>query len=144
MDNFKIESILKKHPKASKNFLGVYCSTNIPFSDIYPFSFIVNTDKCGNPGEHWVACFVPNPDTIEYFDSYGELPNSDISKYLLTFNKILFNCFKIQSIFSDVCGNYCIYFVIQRSSKISFEKILSKLKKLSNPDLFVKNFLQFN
>jgi len=141
MDNVTITKILSRHSKTAKCFLGCYPSDSIPDSDVYPFAAIINTDKTGYPGKHWVAIYVPNKNTIEYFDSFGELPNANIGRYLLKFENIHMNKSIIQSLLSNVCGNYCIYFVIKRCCKNPYKKILKKLNGLSNPDAYVRRFV---
>ena len=48
--------------------------------------WIMNTDKLGNPGVHWVA-FLMDLDghTIEYFDSFGDDIPDDLLKELKLF-----------------------------------------------------------
>ena len=55
-------------------FLGVYAINHIPDKHQRPCSLIVNTDPCTAPGEHWVAIFLNNDLTGEYFDSFGLPP----------------------------------------------------------------------
>lgn len=142
MDNFTINKILTRYSKTSKCFLGCFPADAIPTTDIYPYSAIINTDKTGYPGKHWVSIFVPNKNTIEYFDSFGELPNTSIGKYLLNFEKIHMNKQKIQSIFSNVCAFYCMYFVVKRCCKNPYKKIIKKLARTPDPDSFVRKFVQ--
>ena len=86
-----------------------------------PFSIIVNTDTSNKPGKHWIAIYI-NKYRIEIFDSLGFNPNhwskpptyliKFIQKYLyarrLTISK------PIQFPFSNLCGLYCIYFILYR------------------------------
>lgn len=141
MNNITISMFLLHHPKTMNCFIGCYPSDNIPTSDIYPYSAVINTDKTGYPGKHWVAIYVQNKNTIEYFDSFGEVPNANISKYLMNFENISMNKSKIQSLFSDVCGQYCIYFLLKRCMNVPYKIILGKLLFIKNSDSYVKNFV---
>lgn len=136
-----INKILTNHVKSCKCFLGCFPADKIPKSDIYPYAAIINTDKYGYPGTHWVAIYVPNKLNIEYFDSFGELPNETIIKYLLNFENIHLNKLKIQSLFSDVCGHFCIFYIIKRCRNIAFKKIIQKFCSKKNPDFYVKSFV---
>ena len=47
-----------KHPHAKKSFLGFFPRDKLPRITTYPSSLIVNTDKHGEKGEHWLAIYV--------------------------------------------------------------------------------------
>ena len=91
--------------------LTLACSKDEDIS-LYSLSccFIMNTDKHGLEGEHWVAIFCKQGKKF-YFDScdgneiYG---NENWRQFLSrdwTRNDIV-----LQQLDSDVCGDYCIYF----------------------------------
>ena len=108
----------------------------------YPFCFVANTDKEGTNGEHWVSCFVKNKKSIEYFDSLGEEPNQDLKNYLSNFSKIKKSKYRIQNPFSDSCGYYCIYFIVNKCLGIKFNTIIETLVKTrAISDLLVKFFV---
>lgn len=141
MDNFEIDDFLLNHPKTNKIFIGCYAADKIPQTDIYPYAAIINTDKSGYPGTHWVAIYVQNSKVIEYFDSFGDPPNSMIGNYLLNFEHIHRNQSVIQSVLSKNCGQYCIYFIFKRCTRTPFKCILNKLLKLKDPNIYVKSFV---
>ncbi|KAL3105582.1 hypothetical protein niasHT_021205 [Heterodera trifolii] len=81
--------LLKRLRVTSGKFIGVYPSNKIPLVlerqkrlRRYPHCMVLNTDKEGTRGEHWVACYVPSATQIEYFDSLGAASNPDLSAYL--------------------------------------------------------------
>lgn len=142
MNSIQIDSILKRNCHTKKYFKGVYSSNNIPLIKIFPHCFIANTDRKGTRGEHWVAFFVNSDKNIEYFDSYAEQPNDDISKYLSNFLEIKINTHSIQSPFSDSCGHFCVYFIFNKCIGKSFKEIIKNLLNSRNKiDLLVKFFV---
>ena len=73
--------------------------------------FIVNTDPSDRPGEHWVAVFFHDNKEAYYFDSYGLPPwNNEILDFLeKNSSRWTFNDHQIQSFYSRLCGQYCIF-----------------------------------
>lgn len=89
--------------------------------------YIVNTDASYNPGKHWVAIFTSK--IPEFFDSLGQAP----SHYDRRFECLMihqgpvyrYNSKRIQNYGSETCGQYCIYYVMQRSKGYSMEDIVN-------------------
>ena len=139
MNSLEISSILHKNKYSKQCFKGVFSSNNIrtTFDNDYPYGLVVNTDKAGEPGTHWVAIFVQNANTAEYFDSYGENPNRDIENFLKTFKYVNKNKSKIQSAFDISCGPHVIYYIIEKCKGKTLNEIINSL---STPyaDSFVK------
>jgi len=126
--------------------LGVFPSDLIPFSHFLSSSresslcCIANTDPSTKPGTHWVAFYrdLQNDSPLEFFDSYGQSPlsygffsgNSKFPKDLpLSFNNTI-----LQSLTSNVCGQYCLLFLYLRMksecpSPLHF--IINKMVKLA-------------
>lgn len=116
------------------------------------FGCVINTDKTNNCktgkcGTHWVCVFVDCrknnnvPWTIEYFDSVGDPPHSEISKWQERMSNILstyrerkgemggvicdVNTMQHQESNND-CGVYCLYFLRARVEGIPFSRFLNK------------------
>ncbi len=109
MKTNEIESILKLIISPTKaNFLGVFPKDLIPSFDSlkFPACLVSNTDPSSKPGTHWVALYLVSPTHIEFFDSYGLHPRANG----FTFNVSEYNRVQFQSISSNVCGQYCIYY----------------------------------
>lgn len=142
MNSLDIERILLKNPITKKTFLGCFPANRLPIYKRYPFSAVINFDKYGKPGTHWVAMYVPNRFHVKYFDSFGlegiPMINKFLHKnfYFLTKQRIPF-----QNILSDVCGLYAIYFIFMCSKNVPYKKIVRILKSQRNPDLYVKRFV---
>lgn len=141
MDTIQINKFLKNHKNTKKIFLDCTSSDKIPLSDIYPYSCVVNTDDSSKPGQHWVSVYVPDSKTIEYFDSYALEPNENIKIYLEKFEKVIKNDTCLQNLYSDVCGEYCIYFLINRGGGKNFHEIIENLSRKNERDKFVKTFV---
>lgn len=87
------------------------------------YCFILNTHAHVDPGEHWLA-FFNNADTntLEYFDSFG-LPTDmyEVVHTALGASNLLAMCKPantrgfLQSIGSEVCGQYCVAFLHWRA-----------------------------
>jgi len=113
-------------------YLGVFSADNIPIDHLAnqkkTVYFILNSDPSSSPGTHWLACVKPPGSILEFFDSYGNPP----SFYHLSFPSnlsILHNQDPLQSVYSSVCGQYCIYFLYFRIfHKISIQKISTHLR----------------
>lgn len=112
-------------------FLGVYSSNNAVKLRKKGESLIINFDKEGEPGSHFVCLYMKNRDTCLYFDSLN-LPiiPTEIYSYLSCRSFNVKNCSKdIQSFNSSYCGFYCMLFII--CNKISFkywEKVSKNFK----------------
>ena len=96
---------------------------------------IVNLNKSGEKGSHWVAYWKRGSVRI-YFDSYGQITPVEIQKYLKTAeefrmnkNVIQRNTDIVQPINSSVCGHLCLYVLKALSEGWSYEKILTVLRE---------------
>ena len=67
---------------------------------------IVNLDKSGGPGTHWVAWY-KNGKTKIYFDSYGVQPPIEVVEYLES--PIYYNTDKLQPAGQVFCGHLFLY-----------------------------------
>ena len=67
-------------------------------------------------GSHWVAIYNdPKKKYIEFFDSYGVVPSSNIQKKMrATKKRILYNTSSIQPKNSNLCGLYTYFYIIMR------------------------------
>lgn len=143
MNSRQIENLLKNVSVTKNKFLGVFPSDKIPKSKKYPHCMVINTMREGTRGEHWIACFIPNSTTVEYFDSFGETPNDDISTYLNTFKHVKINKNQIQFPSADTCGHYCVYFIVSRCSGSSYCNVMDTLYQTrSLADWLVKGFVR--
>lgn len=129
------------NPITRNFFLGCFPCDSIPHSDRYPYFAVANTDGSFQKGTHWICIYVLNAQHAEYFDSYGELPNPCLERYLNHYKYVRINLIQLQGYLSDSCGHYCIYFSIKRCGGSGFDEIIDSLERKKNSDKFVKNHL---
>ena len=111
-------------------FLGAFPFDELPDRPTGDFSVIVNTEPGTEPGNHWIPIICK--DNVMYFvDSFGRGPrNSLFSKEfketILDFTsgfKRRWNKRMVQYIFSNVCGEYSIYFIKEMQYKTMFDAL---------------------
>jgi hypothetical protein len=128
MDNIQIEHILFRYPRIKNCFIGVYSSDTMPCKQQTrsPYCFIANTAKSTESGEHWVAFFVPDGTTVQYFDSYGTKPFVDsFKRFVRSFPNFTYNDVPLQG-YSTMCGQYCTLFLIARQYGHPFQTIIDR------------------
>ena len=149
MNTIQITCALKQDQFTKKTFCGVFPSNKLPTTiDKYPCGLVVNTDPSSEPGTHWVAFYFPSERKGEFFDSYGKPPEyyrnsfrDFLDKHSSEWN---FNSRTLQSIWSDVCGQYCLFYLCQRSRGHGLSKIVhvfssNTLSNDSKVSQFVRN-----
>jgi len=119
--------------KYEKHFIGVIPQDYLTTLRIvsYPVSFVVNLDLSTQSGSHWIGIFILE-DSIEIYDSlamnskYWKYYPNFLLKFLRQFSKThrYFITPKLQSPNSNMCGLYCIYFLLYRRSQ-TFTNCLS-------------------
>src|SRR5579871_3123709 len=139
MNGFEIEKIISKFMcGCGSNFAGVFAADEIPerFAQ-YPIGYVVNTDPRLLPGQHWVAYFHSSPNSNEFFDSYGNHPSTFSLK---SYPQLKYNKYCFQELESNVCGQYCIFYLYKRSKNFSLDYITQILSNARIPDQFVAQF----
>ena len=97
---------------------GVFPTDKLPVVNQYPSALIANTDPHDQPGTHWLAMYFVTPDESEFFDSYGFPPETyDMDEYVLR-ESTYFNDKPLQGITSDVCGDYCLFYLLHRARNV--------------------------
>jgi hypothetical protein len=85
-----------------------------------PWGMVFNTDPIKDPGQHWIALYVPNGDstTIELMDSYGSdtltTYGPDVQELLKHVN-INPAMPRLQGDKTYVCGHYCLAYLYART-----------------------------
>lgn len=123
MNSQQIETTLSDN----KFFKGVFPSNHLPCLPPHrDQGFIVNTDPCRYPGQHWVAVVILKDSTGEYFDSFARPIPPSIRSYLSSHtHKYTCSSKMIQHPLATSCGQYCIEFIKHRTkggSLSSFEE----------------------
>ena len=143
MDGAQINSLLIESVcDTSTKYLGVFALDQLPPTLYkFPCCYVANTDPLSLPGTHWVAFYLDSSSQLEFFDSYGSSPedyNFPIPPHLTS---IVCNQYPIQKIQSDVCGQYCVYYLHQRSHLTPLSSIISSLQSHPEPDSYVRSFV---
>ena len=139
--SIEIENYLKNQ----KGFLGCFAYNDLPpIPKILPASMIINTHRKNQPGEHWLALVLTKTKCF-YFDSFGApiLEEIIVSYLQQKYKKVTVNNECIQHFTSASCGLFCIAFIKNVNSKISFETFISKfnLFNLLTNDNIVLNLI---
>jgi hypothetical protein len=72
-----------------------------------------NFSREREPGEHWFAILKLGPRELEVFDSLGT--SLEFVKSTIPYKgNCSFNISAVQSIKSSHCGEYCLYYLVQR------------------------------
>lgn len=118
-----------------------------PFRGVYPMdrlpeqrksgAYVINTDNHDQPGSHWVAVY--DDGKVEYMDSYG-LPPTDPRCLKFLGQHFSYNTIGVQQLYSNACGFYCVYFLLQRARGHSADVIMSMLSR-TDSDFIVKSFI---
>lgn len=148
MNTSQIYEFLKKDQIINKSFLGVFSRDQLP-SKLYKFpcSFIVNTDKQSEPGEHWLAFYYDKNKNATFFDPCGFKPSVyGLHPFLNSTSKNWeYNAKRIQSFFSFLCGQICIFFLYFKSRNYSLDYIQNIFTdEYDNNEKIILNFLNFN
>lgn len=122
MKTKQLLGILKYIP----GFVGVFPCDLLPISVPLVAGIVINTDHSLGPGAHWVAVYIKNGQG-EYFDSYGRIPQIEITRFLdnVCYAGWRYSDPSLQSIFSKVCGNYCLMFLIFRLLNFSYHDFIN-------------------
>ena len=124
LNNFELEDAVKK--LKIPNFRGVFLLDTLPKKLNKKECGIVNFDKSGGPGTHWVAWYKDGKTKI-YFDSYGVQPPIEVINYLGKL--IYYNTDKVQPAGQVFCGHLCLYVLKELSMGHKFQNILNKFFK---------------
>lgn len=123
MNTYEIGKLLFNDSVSKNIFCGVFAADQVPVLNKKYAAYVVNTDKTGLPGRHWVALFVDNY-KLEYFDSYGQPPLTKFN-YFLKDRRYTYNNEQLQSVISTACGQYVIYYILQRCKRVSMQDIVN-------------------
>jgi len=103
---------------------GVYAADKLPPATSHSCCYIVNSAPASSKGEHWLALRLL-PDTVEFFDSYGQVPwhyplvYTWLQDAMKDGRRLLYYRQRIQGPHA-YCGAYCFYFLCERPFARSF------------------------
>lgn len=141
-----IDKYLARCPLVRRHFLGTFPADVCPeLPKEKPFCLVWNTDPSSMGGSHWVACIADTRGCVHYFDTTGSHPNSLIMNNInkMGARKKFVVQKAIQPFLSDMCGQYCIYFIINWKMGRNLKFIISRFstKNTARNDAMVKQWL---
>ena len=128
MNTLEIELVLKS---ISPLFIGVYARNRLSKRILkVPCMLVANTDADDREGQHWIATYIDEDRHGEYYDPYGLPP---LHKAFVNFldkqcTTWTYNAVRVQHLNSLVCGQHCIYYLVQRCRGKSMKDITSMLR----------------
>lgn len=124
LSNVDIERIVKV--LHIHDFIGVFSKDQLP-DPIEKGFYIINLENAYNkkgkplPGSHWVLLNVRAGDSV-YVDPFGVEPPVEVVK--ASIKPLHWNTREIQSLDSDLCGEYALMIMYQRQQGRRYEDIL--------------------
>ena len=84
--------------------------------DVLPTAFVCYTDDGDEPGEHWIALYLDANGRGDYFYPYGLPPRHATFRTFMDehCSEWTHNSKILQSLTSNVCGQYCVAYVLLR------------------------------
>ena len=120
LTNFELKDAVKK--LKIPYFRGVFSLDTLPKKPNKKECGIVNFDKSGGPGTHWVAWYKKGKIKI-YFDSYGVQPPTEVIYYLG--KSICYNTDQVQPVGQVFCDHLCLYFLKELRAGHEFQNVLN-------------------
>ena len=127
--NFEMQRYYQNEPR----FIGVFSINNLP-KLIKDGAYVINLDKYGDVGTHWIALFC-NRNEIVYFDSFGVHHVPEEIKNFVGNKNIITNIFRVQANDSVMCRYFCIGFI----DFMLASKKLTYFTNMFSPHVFKKN-----
>ena len=121
LNNFELEDAAKKLKILC--FRGVFLLDTLPKKLSKKECGIVNFDKSGGPGTHWVVWYKNGNNKI-YFDSYSVQPPIEFINYLG--KPIRYNTDQVQPVGQVFCGHLCLYVLKELNMGHEFQNSLNK------------------
>lgn len=122
-------------------FCGVFSSDNIrlpTYNNETQYFIVINTAPSNHAGIHWISIFKPHNGRCIFIDSLGNLPIAYGSFIDEAFKKIILRTqfegefdsvpYPLQISTSNLCGVYCLFFVLFLSMGFDFKFILTHFK----------------
>lgn len=135
LNNVQLDRLANQHPDLSPYFYQTVACNRLPKKPVThrPCAYIVNTDPDSKPGLHWLGLWTENG-VCEVMDSYA-LPlttyktTRPLIRWLKQHWKIKTNQTSLQSIYSQSCGAYALFYLIARAQGKTLDDFLRQFKK---------------
>lgn len=137
MNSLQISQFLSLNASTKPYFRGCFACDVLTSPSTFPSFLVSNTEEQSKTGQHWVLLYFPRKGEVEYFDSLGDKPNACIQRFLYGWKVVRALSRPVQSIMSNACGVYCLFFAVQRCNGRSFAHIERELQRGGVPAHFV-------
>ena len=144
MNSQQLRKVMNSDRFGQVYFRGVFASDELKKQNVtqFPCGYIVNTDPSHKPGSHWAAFYFDKNKNGHFFCSYGKSPNEykfdnwiDGNSKSWTYNEQ-----RLQSDWSTVCGQYCLYYLLHAFRNISIRDNFTRDYDLN--DIWVDKFIR--
>ena len=141
MDAHELRNIISRDIRLNQQFLGVFAADALPCQMSVRSLAIVNCCERTRPGKHWIAICQETSNRLEMFDSYGLAPSMyNLEKKLPVSNVVVYNTKQLQSTFSNICGQYCLYYCYLKTRGNTMSDIVS----IFSNDVFSNDIYVYN
>lgn len=148
MNTNELRCMLSKDKKTRQQLVDVFALDQfknfVSAHSLLNGIYVINDQNSYRNGNHWFLVHV-DENNVNFVDSFAKSPNYyNVEKELCTTNKSLKTIqWQIQSIFSDVCGGYVVYFSTQLCRNNILKSIVKKFSKfdLVKNDQMIKHFI---
>ena len=141
MDTAQLKRVLATDDRVREVFRDVLPRNHVPSPrtlspDGSPVGYILNTDPCQQPGEHWVCLYIDSNGRGEYFDSYGLPPlHPDVTRALDQGTQTwTWNTRRLQSLDTAVCGQYTVFYALHRVRGYTMADIVHLFPRDNTPE----------
>ena len=141
MNAHELRNIISRDIRLNRQFLGLFAADELPCQMSVRSLAIVNCCERTRPGKHWIAICQETSNRLEMFDSYGLAPSMyNLEKKLPVSNVVVYNTKQLQSTFSNVCGQYCLYYCYLKTRGNTMSDIVS----IFSNDVFSNDIYVYN
>ena len=125
MDAHELREIVSRDIRLHRQFLGVFAADELPQQLPVGSLAIINCCDRTEPGKHWIAIYQETTNRLVMFDSFGLPPSAYNLENKLPADVIVYNNRQLQSIYSNVCGQYCLYYCYFKARGYAMSDILT-------------------
>ena len=126
--NLKNDTMNESDSQKNSNY-PIYPRDSKKYSD----KVFVNIDNGSQGGTHW-SCFYIKDNKSYYFDSFEGQPDKCFLNQLP--QPIIYHNYKIQVLYSRLCGSYSLHFFFLIKSMKYYDTILKMYFDSANPDKY--------
>ena len=152
LSDTQLDYLAAEHPRLGSIYGGTLPCDKLPktLQRSTKTAFVVNTDPAGMPGSHWIALWTEG-EKCELFDSFA-LPLKtypDAAPLIQWLNNhyeaVEANADSVQSLTSQTCGFYAIFYLMAKSRGASMLDFTSHFKKhdLIGNDKLVTDMMKY-